>query len=59
MITGSSCDVLMSKLKNKRHITSGIVNCLKYTGASKIMHLKNRAVFVMWDGYIKGNKPLY
>jgi len=29
---------------------------IKYTGASKIMHLKNRAVFVMWDGYIKGNK---
>ena len=31
---------------------------VKYTGASKIMHLKNRAVFVMWDGYIKGNKPM-
>ena len=30
---------------------------VKYTGASKLMHLKNRSVFVMWDGYIKGNKP--
>lgn len=30
---------------------------VEYTGASKIMHLKNRCVFVMWDGYIKGEKP--
>ena len=30
---------------------------VKYTGASKIMHLKNRAVFVMWDGYMKRDKP--
>ncbi len=29
---------------------------IKYTGASKIMHLNNRYVFIMWDGYIKGNK---
>ncbi|MFB3886121.1 MAG: hypothetical protein ACE144_12910 [Thermodesulfobacteriota bacterium] len=29
---------------------------VKYTGASKLMHLRNRNVFVMWDGYIKGNK---
>lgn len=28
-----------------------------HTGASKIMHLKNRNVFIMWDGYIKGAKP--
>lgn len=28
---------------------------IKYTGASKIMHLKNRSVFIMWDGYINGN----
>ena len=27
------------------------------TGASKIMHLINRKVFVMWDSYINGNKP--
>ena len=30
---------------------------IEYTGTSKIMHLKNRYVFVMWDSYIKGNKP--
>jgi len=29
---------------------------VKYTGASKIMHLKNRDVFVMWDDYIGGRK---
>ena len=29
---------------------------VKYTGASKLMHLRNRNVFVMWDGYIKGSK---
>jgi len=29
---------------------------IEFTGASKIMHLKNRNVFVMWDGYIKGGK---
>jgi hypothetical protein len=28
---------------------------VKYTGATKIMHLKNRSLFVMWDGYISGN----
>lgn len=30
---------------------------IKYTGASKLMHLKNRRVFVMWDDYISGSKP--
>ena len=30
---------------------------VKFTGASKIMHLKNRKVFVMWDEYIRGGKP--
>ena len=29
---------------------------IKYTGASKIMHLRNRELFVMWDGYIRGQK---
>lgn len=29
---------------------------VEYTGGSKIMHLKNRNVFVMWDSYIKGDK---
>ena len=26
-----------------------------YTGASKLMHLRNRKLFVMWDGYIRGS----
>jgi len=29
---------------------------VQYTGASKIMHLKNRSVFIMWDNYIRGHK---
>lgn len=29
------------------------VNGVKYTGASKLMHLKNPKLFIMWDGYIK------
>lgn len=32
------------------------IDGIKYTGASKLMHLKNREIFIMWDGYIKGNK---
>lgn len=36
--------------------TLSSIDGVKYTGASKIMHLKNKYVFVMWDGYIKGNK---
>ena len=30
---------------------------VQYTGSSKVMHLRNRSVFVMWDNYISGNKP--
>jgi len=30
---------------------------IEFTGASKVMHLKNSSVFIMWDGYIKGEKP--
>lgn len=30
---------------------------IQYTGASKVMHLRNRSVFVMWDGYMSGDKP--
>lgn len=30
---------------------------IQYTGASKVMHLRNRSVFVMWDSYISGDKP--
>ena len=36
--------------------TLSCIEGVKYTGASKIMHLKNRQVFVMWDGYIRGEK---
>ena len=30
---------------------------IEYTGAPKLMHLRNPAFFVMWDGYIRGEKP--
>jgi len=43
----------MTEIFNKLSSIKGI----EFTGASKIMHLKNRNVFVMWDGYIKGEKP--
>lgn len=36
--------------------TLSSIKGIEYTGASKIIHLKNRYVFVMWDGYIKGKK---
>lgn len=36
--------------------TLSSIEGIKFTGASKIMHLKNRSVFIMWDGYIKGEK---
>ncbi len=29
---------------------------IKFTGAPKLMHLKNPNVFVMWDAYIRGEK---
>jgi hypothetical protein len=31
---------------------------IKYTGASKLMHLSCPNVFVMWDGYIRGEKSV-
>lgn len=37
--------------------TLSSIKGVEFTGASKIIHLKNRWVFVMWDGYIKGQKP--
>ena len=40
----------------KIFVTLSSIKGIEYTGASKIMHLKNRSVFVMWDGYIKGDK---
>jgi len=32
------------------------IKVIKYTGASKIMHLMNPKVFIMWDSYIRGEK---
>lgn len=29
---------------------------IEYTGASKVLHLLNKELFVMWDGYIRGEK---
>jgi hypothetical protein len=29
---------------------------ITHTGASKVMHLRNRKVFVMWDNYIRGGE---
>jgi len=36
--------------------TLSSIKGVEFTGASKILHLKNRSVFVMWDRYIKGEK---
>lgn len=41
----------------KIYETLSSIKGIGYTGASKIMHLRNRNLFIMWDGYIKGNKP--
>jgi len=30
---------------------------IQYTGAPKMMHLRNPELFVMWDAYIRGLKP--
>ena len=45
----------------KRQITSiyealSKIKGIEYTGASKLMQLRNPALFVMWDGYIRGEK---
>jgi hypothetical protein len=37
--------------------TLSAINGIRYTGAPKIMHLRNRNLFIMWDGYIRGLKP--
>ena len=33
------------------------INGVSYTGASKVMHLVNPNIFVIWDSYISGQKP--
>lgn len=48
--------------KYKREITiiyNSLANIkgIEHTGAPKIMHLKNPELFVMWDAFIRGDKP--
>jgi len=61
-----------NKLKNKKFRTINLdkhrfdikrifkklsrIKGIEYVGASKIMHLINRNLFVMWDNYIRGAK---
>lgn len=40
----------------KIYTTLAQIKGVKYTGASKVMHLMNPNVFVMWDNYIRGQK---
>ena len=65
----SKCNPIFYRLKDKRLETvnfdkigndvKGLYDVLstikgvKYTGASKIMHLRNPELFIIWDGYIK------
>jgi len=60
---------LFEKIKNKEFQTVNLdeikdnikeiysifsrVKGVEYTGASKVMHLINRNLFIMWDGYIR------
>jgi len=37
--------------------TLSAINGIRYTGAPKLMHLANRKLFVMWDGYIRRLRP--
>jgi len=56
-------DIRTADLDSLREDISVIYNTLsqikgiQYTGAPKMMHLRNRELFVMWDGYIRGLKP--
>jgi len=45
-------DEIKSEIKELYNILSSIKG-VKYTGASKLMHLKNPNLFIMWDCYIK------
>jgi|SRR3989344_3403585 len=65
----NECDPIFNKLKNKNienvnldeieddikelYIKLSSIKGVKYTGASKLMHLKNRHLFIMWDGFIR------
>jgi len=37
--------------------TLSAINGIRYTGSPKLMHLRNRKLFIMWDGYIRGLRP--
>lgn len=41
----------------KIYETLSKIKGIAHTGASKLMHLKNPQLFIMWDAYIRGNKP--
>ncbi len=72
-ITFNNCKPLFEQLKGKefckvdfeeiKEVVEKIFNSfseikgIKYTGASKVMHLLNKDLFVIWDAYISGNKP--
>lgn len=40
----------------KIYTTLAHIKGVKYTGASKVMHLMNPHLFIMWDNYIRGQK---
>lgn len=37
--------------------TLSTIKGVEFTGAPKLMHLKNPKLFVMWDDYIRGERP--
>jgi len=43
----------IKEVVEKIYTTLSGVKGVEYTGASKIMHLFNKNLFVMWDGYIR------
>ena len=51
-IQSVNLDEIKEDVKELYNILSEIKG-VKYTGASKLMHLKNPKLFIMWDGYIK------
>lgn len=42
----------------KIYQTLSAIKGIAFTGAPKLMHLNNPKIFVMWDGYIRGEKPM-
>ncbi len=56
-------DIRTAELESLREditVIYSALSCIKgiqFTGATKMMHLRNRHLFVMWDGYIRGEWP--